>query len=279
MYRTVITVNSLCSKVTFDFDKDDCELEEKLNLNKRNDNNLEKNEENPKDLIRKAILPICIVEHTDTNIIFSITCPETLSKNFRDDILRAFSNIKPCSIKGFDLDKEYADTRKEEKNDKIYINSFDNICSNPNIDPSKTMICNLTKNVITDKEGNVISSKISNVTKTIIDENNFSLNNFTYEFKNIPKENSDSFDETIYKTNLDSIFSLTKEIMKNATPMRIIRGSDNLLRFSSNFAKQVQQGTHAKGKNPGAMPAAFGMRRSFPQSQQLAVSVSQSIMR
>ena len=214
MYTTVITVNSLCSKVTFDFDKDDCELEEKLNLNKRNDNNLEKNEENPKDLIRKAILPICIVEHTDTNIIFSITCPETLSKNFRDDILRAFSNIKPCSIKGFDLDKEYADTRKEEKNDKIYINSFDNICSNPSIDPSKTMICNLSKNVITDKEGNVISSKISNVTKTIIDENNFSLNNFTYEFKNIPKENSDSFDEVIYKTNLDSIFSLTKEIMK-----------------------------------------------------------------
>ena len=40
-------------------------------------------------------MPICIVEHSDTNIIHSITCPETLSENLKIDIISAFQSIKP----------------------------------------------------------------------------------------------------------------------------------------------------------------------------------------
>ena len=128
LYTTVITLNSLCSKKSNEQENDECQLETKLDLNKRVENNLRRNEENPEDLIKKAILPICLVEHTDTNLIFSITCPETISDSLKNDILRAFTNIKPESTKNFEFDKEYVDTKKEEKDDKIYINSFDNVC-------------------------------------------------------------------------------------------------------------------------------------------------------
>jgi len=89
------------------------------------------------------------------------------------------------------------DTKKEEKDNKIYIDSFNNICLYPSIDPSKINLCNSTKNIITDKKGNLILAKYSNITKTINSKNNYFLNNFTYEFKNIPKEDSKSFDEEI----------------------------------------------------------------------------------
>jgi len=213
LYTTVITLNSLCSKKSDKPENDDCQLNKILNLNKMEENESTE-EKNVEELIKNAILPICIVEHTDTNLIFSISCPETLSASFKDDIIRAFLNIKPVSIKNFEFDKEYVDTKKEEKDDKIYIDSFNNICLYPSIDPSKINLCNSTKNIITDKKGNLISAKYSNITKTINIENNYFLNNFTYEFKNIPKEDSKSFDEEIYKKNLDTIFSLIGPIMK-----------------------------------------------------------------
>ena len=143
-----------------------------------------------------------------------MTCPETLGQSYKADIIRAFNNIRPESIKGFDFDKNYVNTNVEEKEDKIYITSFDNVCQEPNEDPDKTIICYMTKNIITDKEGNLISSKISNSTKSITDENNSFSNNFTYIFKNVPKENSESFNEEIFKKNLESLLSLTSSFMK-----------------------------------------------------------------
>ena len=213
-YMTAITVNSLCSKISSNPDNDECQLAKVLDLNKREDSNLRREEEVNEDLLRRAILPICIVEHTDSNLVISMTCPETLSENYKSDILRAFYNIKPNSMKGFEFDKNYADTKVEEREDKIYINSFDNVCSENDYDPTKTITCHSSKDIITDKEGILISSKIINSTETIIDEKNSFSNSLTYEFKNIPKDDSESFNEDIYRKNLDSILSITKSLMK-----------------------------------------------------------------
>ena len=213
-YTTVITVKSLCSKVSSNPEEDNCQLERQLDLNVRDESNLRRNEENAEELIKKAILPICIVEHTDTNLIISLTCPETLSPNYKDDIKRAFSVIKPDSMRGFVYDENYTNTISEEKEDKVFITSFDYMCVDQIDDPQKKTLCNVTKNIITDKEGNLISSKISNSTKTVIEGNNSLSNSFIYEFKNIPKENSESFNEEVYKKNLETILSLTKPLMK-----------------------------------------------------------------
>ena len=213
-YTTVITVNSLCANTLDNSGEINCELEKYLDLNKRENNNLRRNEENEEELIREAILPICIIEHTDTNLIISLTCPETLETGFKNDIIRAFQNIKPDSMKGYDFDKNYVDTILEENDDKIYITYFDNICKDPNTDPSKNIICNLTKNIVTDKEGNLISSRSSTIEKTEKDENNIFSNNFTYEFENIPQEESQSFNKEAFKSNLNYLIPIISPIMK-----------------------------------------------------------------
>jgi len=214
LYTTVITVNSFCSKYSKDPENDDCELKKALDLNILEENNLRRNEENIEDIIREAILPICFIEHTDTNQILSLNCPETLAPNFKDDMLQAFATIKPRAMKGFDFDKNYVNTNVEEKDDKIYINYFDKVCLEPNFDDNINIECDLIKSIITDKEGNLISSKTSNTTKSINDGNNSFFSRFTYEFKNIPKEISDSFDQEKYKKNLNSLYSIFGKIFK-----------------------------------------------------------------
>ena len=218
IYSTVIAVNSLCAKSSFDSAEVDCDLEQYLDLNQRENNNLRRNEEeNEEELLESAIIPLCIVEHTDTNLIISLTCPKTLEENFKNDIIRAFQKIKPDTMKGYEFDKNYVDTFSEEKDDKIYTTSFDNVCQEPNIDPNKIIICNLTKNIVTDKEGNLISSKVTTSEKTTKDESDIFINNFLYEYENIPKEKSSNFNQEIFKSNLNTIlpkinFLMEKEI-------------------------------------------------------------------
>lgn len=67
----------------------------------------------------------------------------------------AFKCIKPESIKGAVQNKTLADTTIETNEDKIYINSFSKLCEDEkNIDKT----CERHKIIITDKDGNFISS-------------------------------------------------------------------------------------------------------------------------
>jgi hypothetical protein len=61
-YTTVITVKSFCSKVSSNPEEDSCQLERQLDLNIKGESNLRRNEEDAEDLIKKAILPICIMK-------------------------------------------------------------------------------------------------------------------------------------------------------------------------------------------------------------------------
>ena len=217
IYTTIITVNSLCAKLSYDLSDNDCELEQYLDLNKKDNRNLRTNEENDEDLIKNTIIPICLIEHTDTNLIISMTCPENLDDSFKNDIIIAFQNIKPDSMKGYEYDKNLVNTITEEKDDKIYIKSYDNICSETNTDPTKTVICNLTKNIVTDKEGNLISINTNRIENTIQNEKNSFINNYIYECENIPKENSTSFDQETFEINYNFLLSMIKPYMKKET--------------------------------------------------------------
>ena len=209
-YTTVITINSLCYQYA---SETECELEEYLNLNIKTQKNLRRNEEEEIDNIREAILPICIIEHTDTNIIISVTCPETLSSNLKNDIILAFQIIKPDSIKGMSEDESLDKTTITEKDDKMYIDTFSIGCDNYEYDPTKTENCEKIRNIITDKEGNVISSKKTLTSEVIINENNKIKKKFVYFFENISNNNID-FDPVNYKSNLNSVFELIKSFMK-----------------------------------------------------------------
>ncbi len=131
-YYTVITINSMCT--AFSAGKSDCELEQYLDLTVKNKNLRSINEEDL-DIIKEAILPICIIEHTDTNIINSVTCPETLSYNLKEDIISSFQSIKPETFQGIVNDSSLAGTSVTQKDNRKYIDSFSKGCDDYDGDP------------------------------------------------------------------------------------------------------------------------------------------------
>ena len=208
-YFTAITINSICN-VFFD-NKTDCELQKYLDLNVRN-KNLRRNEEKNIELIKDVILPICIVEHTNTNIIISVTCPETLSSNLKENIILSFQSIKPTTAQGIVDDDSIAGTNVTQKDNKKYIDSFIKGCDDYDGNPSKIENCEEIKNIVTDLDGNVISVK-KNSTKEIIKDTDHKENIIkTYFIEDI--SNSENFDSNNYKKNLDTVFELIKPYMK-----------------------------------------------------------------
>ena len=213
-YTTAITINSLCTKLSSSSSEDECELKKYLDLNIKNKNNLRGLDDESYEKIKEVILPICLIEHTDTNIILSVTCPETLSKNLKNDIILAFQSIKPDSANSIILTENSAGATTEEKDGKIYINSFTNDCEDYDGDPDKKMTCKLTRNIVTDKEGNLITSEKISKSETVIDEKNKYSNSLEYTFEDISKQATEEFNEENYKANLNVVFGLTKNLMK-----------------------------------------------------------------
>jgi hypothetical protein len=116
-----ISINSFC----YTSEGTDCELIKYLDLSASNKNNLRNaDESNPEELT----IPICLIEHTESNIILSINCPNNLEDNFKSLLKLAFENIKPETIKGAEDVKSLADINVETKEEKIYINSFSKLC-------------------------------------------------------------------------------------------------------------------------------------------------------
>ena len=213
-YTTVITINSLCNKLSSSSDENECDLKNYLDLNIKNTNNLRGIDESSMEKVKDVILPICLIEHTDTNIILSVTCPKTLSSNLKNDIILAFESIKPDSSTSIIANENDAGTKTEEKDGKLYINSFDKNCQNYDGDPNKNMTCQLFRNIVTDKEGNIISSEKISKTETVLDAKNKYSSSITYSFKDISKQSSEEFNSENYKSNLNTVFDLSKNLME-----------------------------------------------------------------
>ena len=213
-YVTAVTINSICTKLSSSSSENECELKKYLDLNIKNSNSLRGIDEASIEKVKEVILPICLIEHTDTNIILSITCPETLASNLKNEIILAFKSIKPDSASGIVLEENIAGNKIEVKDDKIYIDSFDNVCYDYDGDPDKKIACKLIRNIVTDKEGNIISSEEISNSETILDEKNKYSNSFSYKFEDISKQNTEEFNPDNYKANLNTVFELTKNLMK-----------------------------------------------------------------
>ena len=209
-FNTVITMNSICN--VFSDSKTDCELEQILDLNVKNKNLRRTDEEEDLELLKEAILPICIIEHTETNIIISVTCPETLSSNLKEDIILSFKSIKPKTFKGIVEDDSIAGTNITKKDNKNYIDSFVKGCDDYDGDPSIKENCEETQNIVTDLAGNLISMKQNSTKEVIKDEDHKNKIIKTYYIEDV--SSSENFDSNNYKKNLDNVFELIKPIMK-----------------------------------------------------------------
>ena len=197
---TLITINSFC----YASEGTDCELKKYIDLSENNKNNLRNIEQEIN--IEELTIPVCLIEHTDSNIILSISCPYNLEDNIKNLIKLAFKCIKPESIKGAVQNKTLADTTIETNEDKIYINSFSKLCEDEkNIDKT----CERHKIIITDKDGNFISSnqKLKTETSSLINE-------YEYDFKDITSENSENLNTINFKNNLNILLNLLQKHMK-----------------------------------------------------------------
>ena len=201
-YCSVITIHSFCSEIG----KTDCELSDYLDLTYKETNNLRAVTDESE--LSELLLPICIIKHTETNLIISLTCPKTLEKNLKNIILTAFECIKPVTIKGFSEDENISKTTIESKNDKTYVTSFKKYCEDE--ENSSDKICETNSETIIDKDGNFISSK-----KVLKTETNVVKNNYDYTFEDISAKNSEILEPENFKSNLDDILESIGYLMEN----------------------------------------------------------------
>ena len=204
-YTTSLVINSFCA-IT---EGTDCEYIPYLDLTYKNENhNLRSIEEDNVEEanLEDVILPICLIEHTDTNIVISVSCPNILEENLKSIIINAFHNIKPETIKGFYIDENLESTTIEKKDNKIYINSFSKLCEDNS--ENNDEICETNLNIITTKNENLIS-----INKKIKIETTSYSNESDYNFENITSENSEILDHANYKSNLNKLLDLLKNYM------------------------------------------------------------------
>ena len=223
-YITTIALNSFCNKLIINSGENNCELKPILDLNKKQEYNLRRNNDNDYS-IKDALLPICKVEHTGTNLITSVTCPNTVTNNLKQEIIEVFKIIEQSSIEKFD-------NVSYNNDNNVYVNISKDKCSDINKDNIQSKECYSTTKIITDKKGNFISiSKIS-YNKIIQNEQNMQTDNITYELKNIAHSNSVYYDEKVYKSNLDILLSITSFLMEKE-----IYNNNKELLLNSNIAK------------------------------------------
>ena len=234
IYNTTIIINSQCTE--FGEKINDCKLEEYLDLTTKNKNNLRRNNENIEE-IKEAILSICIIEHTDTNIILSITCPETLSENIKYNIISAFQSIKPNSCNKKIQNNGLIDTIINEKGNKINITMLYKNYNNTYLGKNKTS--EIFKNITTDKNGNLKISKTTTKFEMIKDNNNKYYNSFNYLFEEIPNNNSKKV-EINFKYNLNIIIELIKPLMKREEYISL-EVLNNLNKNDSNSTNSIRK--------------------------------------
>ena len=217
---TSVVINSLCAVS----EGIDCEYSSYLDLTINYGDGDRRNLDDDDDAnVDDLILPICIIEHTETNIILSVSCPRNLEYNLKQIIIDAFESMKPKTIKGPEEDKSLADTTFEERDNKIYINSFSKICK----DDERDQICDNNLDIITDKDGNLISCNRLLKTETESMSNEYDIEVVT--------ENG-SLDPNVYKTNLENILDFIGSNMEKETYIQantiedLINEDDNQLR-------------------------------------------------
>ena len=222
---TSIVINSLCST----FEGTDCELVEYLDLNiNEKEDNIRNVEEEPN--LEEALLPFCLIEHTDTNIILSINCPKTIEDNLKNMIINAFKCIKPETIKVANNNKNISDTTIEEKDDKIYIKYFTKLCENNNYEDE---ICNINKDIITDKDGNFVSCNKKTKSET---------DSISNEYDSIYEDiYSGDLDAAIYKSNLENLLELLKNHMNKENYINEMGFKESLNVFVNNTNNNLRQ--------------------------------------
>ena len=202
-YNASVAMVSECISL----ENENCEPKQLVDLLSKSKKNL-RNLNELKDL-KDISIYLCLFNITDTNIIISISCPESLHKNSKNKILSDLNYFRPLA--------KYISIRKDEFNVSIQ-NKIKNIrrISNGLCDIKNNInsFCGFDINITKDSEGNLISYNetfLSNITASISNGfNKYKITNLideTSQFKNSELDK--------YKSNLDYLLNKLNPYLKN----------------------------------------------------------------
>ena len=120
IYTASISMVSQCLSVK----NEDCELKELVNLSNNDKTNLRSLKE-VTDL-KDIPVPLCLFNLSDTNIITSISCPESLSQNIKNEILSDLYYFRPIAKASTSQKHEIEITIEDDiktirKQSKVYV--------------------------------------------------------------------------------------------------------------------------------------------------------------
>ena len=186
-------------------DNDDCELKELVDLSKTEKKRLR----NLKELndLKDIPIPVCTFVLTDTNLIISMSCPESLSENIQNGILSDLYYFRPTA-------KIYSNRNdemniNEEKDKKNILRKSKGLCEGKNRIDS---FCDSELNIVKNSEGYLVSVDENTFTNITTDINNgFRKNKTTKLIDETPK----NFNSTKYKLVLNDLLEKLSPYIKN----------------------------------------------------------------
>ena len=175
-YTASISISSQCLTK----EEDNCEPKKLVDLMNTDNKNLRILEQ-INDL-KDIPVPLCLFDITDTNIITSISCPESLPENIKNDIISYLNYFRPIASSSSNKIDEFNMT---VNNGVKYIQrNSQGLCDTDNMNNSNSF-CNVDMNITKDSNGNLLlheetifvnissdikNKLISNITTKLTDE-------------------------------------------------------------------------------------------------------------
>ena len=195
-YLAAILVSSQC----FDTKKDNCEPESLIGLTELKKQNLRFLDEIPD--LKDIPLPLCLFNITNNDVITSITCPESLQKTIRRNMILDLYFFRPPAIKRPDKEKNNNIITKTKKDGNEFIRETNGgIC---NIPGSLDSYCTTEMNTTVNPEGYVIAYDEEAFTNVTQDINNSYIKDKITNLKD-ESEKISHVDKATYKEALDSL--------------------------------------------------------------------------
>ena len=233
IYTASIAIVSQCLTA----ENDDCELKELVNLSKNTKTNSRRLTE--LNDLKDIPIALCLYNFTDTNIIISISCPESLSDNIKNEILSDLYYFRPYAKVSQDKIDEMR--IKVENNITKLSKKSQGLCD---IENKKNSFCDSDTNIIKNSEGDLLSYEeilFTNITNNI--NNGFLKNKKT---KLVDETSNTNLNSDKYKEILDDLLLQLNPYMKyeDNNDVRRLDGDNNIynkyfLKGESLFYKEI----------------------------------------
>ena len=203
-YTASISISSQCISK----EEDNCESKQFVDFLNADNKNLRILEE-INDL-KDIPVPLCLFDITDTNIITSISCPESLEEHIKNDIISYINYFRPLTSTSTNKNNQFNMTINNEV--KYIQRNSKGICDTDNMINSNSF-CNIDMNITKDNNGNLVSHEETIFANITSDIKNKLITKFTTKLiDETPKIKSLNPDK--YKEILDNFLSKLNPYLK-----------------------------------------------------------------